>query len=138
MDGSSMSKSKGNLVELQQQLADHGVDVVRVTMLFAGPPEDDKDWARCRRPASASGWPGCGGWPGEVGGADDAGPTGDDEALRRVTHQTDRRGDQAARADPLQRRDRAADVAVQRRAVRRSTPTARVRRPRGRRPRRWP
>jgi leucyl-tRNA synthetase len=28
MDGSSMSKSKGNLVELQQQLADHGVDVV--------------------------------------------------------------------------------------------------------------
>jgi leucyl-tRNA synthetase len=45
MDGSSMSKSKGNLVNLQEELAKYGPDAVRVTMLFAGPPEDDIDWA---------------------------------------------------------------------------------------------
>jgi leucyl-tRNA synthetase len=45
MDGSSMSKSKGNLVNLQAELAKYGPDAVRVTMLFAGPPEDDIDWA---------------------------------------------------------------------------------------------
>ena len=45
MDGSAMSKSKGNLVNLQDELAKYGPDAVRVTMLFAGPPEDDIDWA---------------------------------------------------------------------------------------------
>jgi leucyl-tRNA synthetase len=40
-----MSKSKGNLVDLQQELATYGPDAVRLTMLFAGPPEDDVDWA---------------------------------------------------------------------------------------------
>ncbi|HVV74718.1 MAG TPA: leucine--tRNA ligase [Mycobacteriales bacterium] len=45
MNGSAMSKSKGNLVNLQAELARYGPDAVRVTMLFAGPPEDDIDWA---------------------------------------------------------------------------------------------
>jgi leucyl-tRNA synthetase len=45
MDGSAMSKSKGNLVRLSDQLDEHGVDAVRLTMAFAGPPEDDIDWA---------------------------------------------------------------------------------------------
>jgi leucyl-tRNA synthetase len=45
MDGAAMSKSKGNLVNLQEELARYGPDAVRVTMLFAGPPEDDIDWA---------------------------------------------------------------------------------------------
>jgi leucyl-tRNA synthetase len=45
MDGASMSKSKGNLVNLQEELAKYGPDAVRLTMLFAGPPEDDIDWA---------------------------------------------------------------------------------------------
>jgi len=45
MNGSSMSKSRGNLVKLQDELAAYGPDAVRVTMLFAGPPEDDIDWA---------------------------------------------------------------------------------------------
>ena len=45
MEGSAMSKSKGNLVDLQQELAKYGPDAVRVTMLFASPPEDDIDWA---------------------------------------------------------------------------------------------
>ncbi|MFV0458551.1 MAG: leucine--tRNA ligase [Actinomycetales bacterium] len=44
MDGSAMSKSRGNLVRLSEELARHGVDAVRLTMSFAGPPEDDIDW----------------------------------------------------------------------------------------------
>ncbi|GAA4156209.1 leucine--tRNA ligase [Gryllotalpicola daejeonensis] len=45
MDGSAMSKSKGNLVEFASQLKEYGADALRVTMAFAGPPEDDIDWA---------------------------------------------------------------------------------------------
>jgi len=45
MDGSTMSKSRGNLVRLSEQLDEYGVDAVRLTMAFAGPPEDDIDWA---------------------------------------------------------------------------------------------
>jgi leucyl-tRNA synthetase len=45
MNGSAMSKSRGNLVKLGDQLDEHGADAVRITMAFAGPPEDDIDWA---------------------------------------------------------------------------------------------
>ncbi|HET7309783.1 MAG TPA: leucine--tRNA ligase [Mycobacteriales bacterium] len=45
MAGAAMSKSKGNLVNLQEEIAKYGADAVRLTMLFAGPPEDDIDWA---------------------------------------------------------------------------------------------
>ena len=45
MDGSAMSKSRGNLVRLSEQLDTHGVDAVRVSLIFAGPPEDDIDWS---------------------------------------------------------------------------------------------
>ena len=45
MNGSAMSKSRGNLVRLSDELAEHGVDAIRLTMVFAGPPEDDVDWA---------------------------------------------------------------------------------------------
>jgi leucyl-tRNA synthetase len=45
MDGSAMSKSRGNLVRLSDELAEHGVDAIRLAMVFAGPPEDDVDWA---------------------------------------------------------------------------------------------
>ncbi len=44
MDGSAMSKSRGNLVRLSDELAVHGVDAIRLSMVFAGPPEDDIDW----------------------------------------------------------------------------------------------
>jgi leucyl-tRNA synthetase len=43
--GKAMSKSLGNGVDLGQQIDDFGVDAVRLTMVFAGPPEDDIDWA---------------------------------------------------------------------------------------------
>ncbi len=45
MNGSAMSKSRGNLVALTEELEKNGVDAVRLTMVFAGPPEDDIDWA---------------------------------------------------------------------------------------------
>jgi leucyl-tRNA synthetase len=45
MDGAAMSKSRGNLVTLSEQLDEHGVDAVRISLIFAGPPEDDVDWA---------------------------------------------------------------------------------------------
>ncbi len=45
LNGASMSKSKGNLVDLGEELRRYGVDAVRLTMIFAGPPEEDIDWA---------------------------------------------------------------------------------------------
>jgi len=50
--GRAMSKSLGNGVDLGVQLAAHGVDAIRLTMLFASPPEDDIDWADVRPEAS--------------------------------------------------------------------------------------
>jgi len=50
--GKAMSKSLGNGVDLGVQLAAHGVDAIRLTMLFASPPEDDIDWADVRPEAS--------------------------------------------------------------------------------------
>ena len=43
--GKKMSKSLGNGVDLGKQLDEFGVDAVRLTLVFAGPPEDDIDWA---------------------------------------------------------------------------------------------
>nr|WP_314423505.1 leucine--tRNA ligase [uncultured Microbacterium sp.] len=45
LDGQKMSKSKGNLVLFQEELDAHGADALRVGLAFAGPVEDDKDWA---------------------------------------------------------------------------------------------
>jgi leucyl-tRNA synthetase len=43
--GKAMSKSLGNGVDLGSQLSQYGVDAVRLTIIGAGPPEDDIDWA---------------------------------------------------------------------------------------------
>jgi leucyl-tRNA synthetase len=43
--GKAMSKSLGNGVNLGEMIDLYGVDAVRLTMVFAGPPEDDIDWA---------------------------------------------------------------------------------------------
>jgi leucyl-tRNA synthetase len=43
--GKAMSKSLGNGVDLAAELDRHGVDAVRLAMLFSGPPEDDVDWS---------------------------------------------------------------------------------------------
>ena len=44
LNGSKMSKSKGNLVLFSEELEAHGADALRVALAFAGPVEDDKDW----------------------------------------------------------------------------------------------
>jgi leucyl-tRNA synthetase len=40
-----MSKSLGNGVNLGEQIGLYGVDAIRLTMIFASPPQDDIDWA---------------------------------------------------------------------------------------------
>jgi leucyl-tRNA synthetase len=42
--GAAMSKSKGNIVEPMPLVERWGADTMRLTMLFAGPFEDDIDW----------------------------------------------------------------------------------------------
>ena len=44
MDGTKMSKSKGNLVAPSSYLATVGADALRLFHLFVGPPADDMDW----------------------------------------------------------------------------------------------
>ncbi|MGI8456864.1 MAG: leucine--tRNA ligase [Propionibacteriaceae bacterium] len=44
-EGKSMSKSLGNGVDLGAQIDEFGVDAIRTTVVFAGPPEEDIDWA---------------------------------------------------------------------------------------------
>ena len=88
MDGSAMSKSRGNLVRLSDELAVHGVDAVRLTMVFAGPPEDDIDWADVSPGGSkrflARAWR----LSGDVTSAPGTDPAGGDLALRRITHRS--------------------------------------------------
>jgi len=43
--GKAMSKSLGNGVNLGEQIELFGVDAIRLTMIFASPPQDDIDWA---------------------------------------------------------------------------------------------
>ena len=44
MDGSKMSKSKGNTVDPVDLYASHGADSLRLYHLFMGPPTDDAAW----------------------------------------------------------------------------------------------
>jgi leucyl-tRNA synthetase len=87
--GRAMSKSLGNGVDLGEQLAAHGVDAIRLTMIFASPPADDIDWADVRPEASVKFLGRVWRLASEVGAAPTSGPveTGDLE-LRRVTHRT--------------------------------------------------
>lgn len=86
LDGAKMSKSKGNLVYFTEELDAYGVDAVRLTMAFAGPPEDDIDWRDVSVTGSqkflARAWR----LSGEVSSAVDADPATGDAALRRATH----------------------------------------------------
>ena len=88
--GRAMSKSLGNGVDLAAELDRHGVDAVRLAMLFSGPPEDDVDWAdvspeamrkflaRVLRLAP----------PGPAGGGSSRPLGGDADNLRRTVHRT--------------------------------------------------
>jgi leucyl-tRNA synthetase len=88
MDGSAMSKSRGNLVRLSEQLDEHGVDAVRLTMAFAGPPEDDIDWADVSPAGSARFLARAWRLSGDVSSPAGSDPAGGDQALRAVTHRT--------------------------------------------------
>src|SRR5699024_8722594 len=86
--GRSMSKSLGNGVDLGEQIDQYGVDAIRTTVVFAGPPEDDIDWADVSPGATLKflqrAWRLADDVTGEVG----ADPASGDADLRRVTHQT--------------------------------------------------
>jgi leucyl-tRNA synthetase len=83
--GRSMSKSLGNGVDLGEQLAGHGVDAIRLTMIFASPPEDDIDWADVNPDASVKFLGRVWRVAGEAGAAE-TGPGVGDTELRKVTH----------------------------------------------------
>ncbi|MFY9890447.1 MAG: leucine--tRNA ligase [Streptosporangiaceae bacterium] len=93
--GKAMSKSLGNGVNLGEQLAAHGVDAIRLTMIFASPPEDDIDWAdmnpdalvkflgrvaRVAADVAASG--------ASAGSVRTASAAGGHQELRKATHKT--------------------------------------------------
>jgi len=86
MEGSAMSKSRGNIVRLSDQLDEFGVDAVRLTMAFAGPPEDDIDWADVSPSGSAKFLARAWRVAGDVASAPGADPASGDAGVRRSTH----------------------------------------------------
>ncbi|GII54801.1 leucine--tRNA ligase [Planotetraspora thailandica] len=88
--GKAMSKSLGNGVDLGQQIDSFGVDAVRLTMVFAGPPEDDIDWADVSPAASQKFLARAFRVMAEAGAASAPGadPATGDVELRKVTHRT--------------------------------------------------
>jgi leucyl-tRNA synthetase len=86
MNGSAMSKSRGNLVALGDQLAEHGADAVRLTMAFAGPPEDDIDWADVSPSGSGKFLARCWRAANDVSSAVGVDFSSGDRELRKVTH----------------------------------------------------
>jgi leucyl-tRNA synthetase len=87
--GASMSKTKGNIVEPMPIVERWGADTMRLMMLFAGPFEDDIDWALIAPDPNKR--PGVTSWLGRVFAAvDDAmgGEAAEPESLVRVTHRT--------------------------------------------------
>jgi leucyl-tRNA synthetase len=85
--GRAMSKSLGNGVDLGEQLATHGVDAIRLTMIFASPPEDDIDWADMNPDAIVKFLGRVWRLAGEAGAAGTGQGAGDTE-LRKITHRT--------------------------------------------------
>ena len=88
MDGSAMSKSRGNLVRLSDELEKHGVDAIRLTMVFAGPPEDDVDWADVSPAGSAKFLNRAWRLAGDVTSEVKVDFTTGDLALRKVAHKS--------------------------------------------------
>ena len=86
--GRKMSKSLGNGVNLGAQLEEFGVDAVRLTLVFAGPPEDDIDWADVSPAGSLRFLQRAWRLSGDVTSAPGAAAAEGDLALRRITHRT--------------------------------------------------
>ncbi|HLU99437.1 MAG TPA: leucine--tRNA ligase, partial [Thermobifida alba] len=88
--GKAMSKSLGNGVDLGQEIDRYGVDAVRLTVVFAGPPEEDIDWADVSPGASLKFLNRAYRVMAQAGAASAPGvdPAAGDPELRRATHQT--------------------------------------------------
>jgi leucyl-tRNA synthetase len=86
MEGSAMSKSRGNLVRLSDELGRHGVDAIRLSMVFAGPPEDDVDWADVSPSGSAKFLARAWRLAGDITSSPGSDPQGGDESVRKATH----------------------------------------------------
>ena len=86
--GKKMSKSLGNGVDLGDQLGAFGVDAVRLTLVFAGPPEDDIDWANMSPDGSLRFLQRAWRLSGDVTSAPGADASTGDVALRRTTART--------------------------------------------------
>jgi leucyl-tRNA synthetase len=84
--GKSMSKSMGNGVDLGAQIDQFGVDAVRMTVVFAGPPEEDLDWADLSPSGSLKFLQRAWRLAGDVASPPGTDPAAGDVALRRVTH----------------------------------------------------
>jgi leucyl-tRNA synthetase len=94
-DGAKMSKSKGNVVGIDDMVERYGADTARTFILFVGPPEQDAEW-------TDKGVEGAHRFLQRVWRAGTAGPVFDlewrahlpatpdeaDRAMRRKTHQT--------------------------------------------------
>ncbi len=85
-EGAALSKSRGNVVEPLPMIERFGADTIRVTMLFAGPVEDDVDWATVS-PEGVHRWLRKL-WRLANGAAGSAPRPRGDGALRRLTHRT--------------------------------------------------
>ncbi|MEB7449008.1 leucine--tRNA ligase [Arthrobacter koreensis] len=86
--GKAMSKSLGNGVDLGEQLDKYGVDAVRLTMVFASPPEDDVDWADVSPSGSAKFLARAWRLGQDVASEPGADAAAGDKKLRSVTHRT--------------------------------------------------
>ncbi len=84
--GKSMSKSLGNGVDLGAQIDEFGVDAVRLTVIFAGPPEEDIDWADVSPAGSLRFLQRAHRLAQDVRSAPEADPRAGDPGLRRDTH----------------------------------------------------
>ena len=86
--GKKMSKSLGNGVDLGDQLAAFGVDAVRLTLVFAGPPEDNIDWADLSPGGSLRFLQRAWRLSGDVTSAPGTATENGHVALRKATHKT--------------------------------------------------
>jgi leucyl-tRNA synthetase len=84
--GKAMSKSLGNGVDLGQQIDAYGVDAIRTTVVFAGPPEDDIDWADVSAGSSLKFLQRAFRLAQDVASEPGADVESGDLALRRITH----------------------------------------------------
>ncbi len=87
-EGKGMSKSLGNGVNLGEMIDLYGVDAVRLTMVFAGPPEADIDWADMSPGGSLRFLQRAWRLSGDVTSPRGVDVTLGDVALRKVTHRT--------------------------------------------------